>query len=204
MLTHSKEERDHHFGRLFGAEAVIKSRVLISSDSIEQWERVIGLVYELAMKKAWLREECGWVLREALLLLKPCANVFKHAQIVIDKLSASGLAKTPEGLALWVTAQFIYPDIQLPKHVWHHEDPLHRRERSNLARTLKEIYHRDGIKDTTKQTAEKGMWSSRIHFAWDVVFEALLDSSQNALKRLKFPDLWTEAVDGKQSFLYCE
>ena len=163
----------------------------------DQWERVINLVYELANKKSWLREECGWVLQEALEQLKSSSDGSNYAQVIIDKLQSASLSKTPEGLALWVIAQSNFPDIDFPKHIWHNEDPLHRKERSALARILKETSTKDDLRDGGEKPIGTGTWSSKLHFAWEVVLGALLDTNQNHLKRLSFSDLWVEAVDSK-------
>ena len=163
----------------------------------DPFKRVIDLIYELAAKKSWLREECGWVLQEALEMLKCSSDDSHYAQVIIDKLQSASLSKTPEGLALWVIAQSKYPDLEVPKHIWHNEDPLHRKERSAIARILKETSTKDDLRDGGEKPIGKGSWSSKLHFAWEVVLGALLDTSQNRPKRLSFSDLWVEAVDSK-------
>ena len=158
---------------------------------------MINLIYELAKKKSWLREECGWVLEEALQKLKSLSDGSNYAQVIIDKLQSTSLSKTPEGLVLWVIAQSKFPDLELPKHIWHNEDPLHRKERSTLARILKETSTKEDLRDGGEKPIGTGTWSSKLHFAWEVILGALLDTNQNRLKRLSFSDLWVEAVDSK-------
>ena len=188
-----QEERDYHLGRLFGAEAIIKSGVLSSPKSpSSSWEQLLDLVFDLAKKKSWLREECGWVLYAAL--KDQSTMTVDNVQLLLDKLHSSGLTKTPEGVALWVLIQSMYPDVQLPKHVWHHGNPLHRKEKAPLARILKETSSKDDLKDSDQKDAQRGTWFHKLHFAWEVVFGALLKTHS---KQLTFSELWTEAVDSK-------
>jgi len=124
----------------------------------------------------------------------------EYAQVLIDKLHSSGLTKTPEGVALWILIQSAYSDVQLPKHVWHHGNPLHRKEKAQLAKILKETSLKDDLKECNQKHAERGTWFPKLHFAWEVAFEALLKAQS---KQLRFAELWTEAVESKLCGLYC-
>jgi DNA polymerase phi len=42
-----------------------------------------------------------------------------------------------------------------------------------------------------------GVWSSKLHFAWDAVIRQLADVSAKHSSRLSFADFWTEVVDSK-------
>ncbi|MCJ1249248.1 DNA-directed DNA polymerase [Trapelia coarctata] len=186
-----QEERDYYLGRLFGAEAIVKSGVLFSLKSPgSHWDQLLDLIFDLAKKKSWLRKECGWVLYTAL--KSQSTMTAEYAQVAIDKLHSSTLARTPEGVALWVLIQSAYPDVQLPKHVWHHGNPLHRKEKAPLAKILKETSSKDDPKEPTQKDAERGTWFHKLHFAWEVVFGALLKARS---KQLTFAELWTEAID---------
>ena len=66
-LIDHKEERDHHLGRLFGLKAVVTSGILFERGSTSgQWTEIVDLLLELAKKKPWLREECGFVIYAAI------------------------------------------------------------------------------------------------------------------------------------------
>ena len=153
---------------------------------------MIDIIFELAKKKSWLREECGWVLCVAL-KAQPAMEP-AYVQVVFEKLHSNGLTKTPEGVGLWITSQHVCPNVNYPKHVWHHGNPLHRKEKASLARILKDTSSNHDLEDTVKQIPQRGKWVSRLHFSWDVVFEALL---RDRPTQLDFSDLWTEAVDSK-------
>ena len=199
----SQEERDYQLGRVFGAEAVIKSGVPFkSSHATEAWSRVLDLVYELAQKKAWLREECGWILYKSIESLKAHDNGIIYAQILVDKLNAHGLAQTPEGIALWLGSQSTFPSVILPPSVWHKQNPLHRKEKAKLANTMKVASTMGPLQaETTSKIAKNTTWSPSLHFAWDVILASLIQqnhaSQAETVKTTGFADFWTEAVDSE-------
>ncbi|CAF9926083.1 MAG: DNA-directed DNA polymerase [Alectoria fallacina] len=197
-----QEERDHHFGRLFGAESIIKSGILYQpSTEIEAWSDILDIVYDLAKKKSWLREECGFILFNSIQTMK--GKDLKYAQVMIDKMLAKGLSKTPQGIAIWIGIQAEYPSIDLPPGVWHHEDPLNRKENSRLAKILVE----DPIatlpqNGTESETTAKGAWTTKLQFAWDVILAELLNVQTQGLqknakpaKRTEFAQFWEECID---------
>ena len=115
------------------------------------------------------------------------------------------LARTPEGLAIWLAARSKFPAVNLPSKVWHSEDPLHRKNKHRLAGVLRET-----SAVIPKNTApngvmkHKGVWNTKLHFAWDVVMNEVLAeeegrvvATEKASKRLNFQGLWLEAVDGR-------
>ena len=189
-----QEDRDHNFGRVFGAEAVIKSNVLFANPAqIADWEHLLRLIFEAVKKKAWLSEECGWILYDALQTLKSRASGSAYAQKLIDLLVENDFAKTPEGVALWIAAKRNFTEVNLPKHVWHRRDPLNRKERKTLASILKET-GADTSDNEASKVPQKGNWFPKLHVAWQVVFEAVGDPDSG---RIKFSELWQEAVDGE-------
>ena len=117
-----------------------------------------------------------------------------HVEVLFERLDSTGLTKTPEGVGLWITAQQAYPNVKYPKHVWHHGSPLHRKEKATLAHILKETSTSHDPNGTAKKALQRGTWTSRLHFCWEIVFQALLEDGP---KQQAFSDLWTEAVDSK-------
>ncbi|KAI9808923.1 MAG: DNA-directed DNA polymerase [Pycnora praestabilis] len=198
-----QEERDHHFGRLFGAEAIIKSSILFQSLAPSvHWSRILDLILELAKKKPWLREECGWIIYGGLQFLSTKFTNQAYAQVVIDKLVSHGLVKTPEGVAIWLSIQTLFPTVRLPMEMWRHEDPLNAKETTTLAKVLKEASTpRDVQNGEDVHGLQKGMWNSKLHFAWDVVLaelygrQALTGGNSARSQRMNFADFWNEVVD---------
>lgn len=198
-------------GRLFGAEAFIESGVLFNAKTTKgAWSQILDLIFGLAQKKAWLREECGWILYRSIQSLKVQINGSIYAQSIIDNLVATGLAKTPEGVAIWLGIQSIIPGVSLPSSVWQRESPLHRKEKASLSKILKEASTAGPLQpEANSKIAQNSSWSPNLHFAWDVVLSAiLLPDSLNQSKSLKlitFADFWTEAVDSELlSSFFCK
>ncbi|KAL4895395.1 DNA polymerase phi-domain-containing protein [Aspergillus ambiguus] len=198
-----QEQRDHHFGRLFGAEAIIKSAVLFKPQApFPEWLKVLDLVSDLAKKKPWIREECGWILYRCIYELSSQKADGKFVETILERLSSNDLARTPEGVSIWLAAKELFPDIKFPSKVWKHDDPLDSRERTQLTKVMKEssaTQSTDGTQE--KNVKPSGVWNSKLHFAWDVVLSKL-DAPSNAEKttsksssRLNFVDFWTEVVD---------
>lgn len=201
-----QEERDHQFGRLFGAEALVKSGILFkSSVSIESWSQVLDMIYHLAKKKPYLREECGWILYEAVKGVGLDALEIEYTQIVVNKLQENGLTMTAEGVAIWIAAQTEDLQINFPAGTWHGDDPLHLKNKTRLAKILKGTSAADVDQDgTNSKASQKGTWSSKLHFAWDVVLAELLNvrtakqkSQVSPGKSLRFEDFWEECVDSE-------
>ncbi|KAL8753011.1 MAG: hypothetical protein Q9184_005553, partial [Pyrenodesmia sp. 2 TL-2023] len=196
-----QEERDHCFGRLFGAEAFIKSGILFKLDlDADAWPTILDIIYGLAKKKPWLREECGWILHSACQTLKDGDWNPSFIEVLVERLCQVGLAKTPEGVAIWLKARTAFPGADLPSNVWRGENPLHKKELSKLAKTLKETSVGEDAKESNGEVAHKGSWSSKLHFVWMVIFTKLANaapasSSIETSKTITFGQFWQEAVD---------
>ncbi len=197
----AQEVRDHQLGRLFGAKALVKSGVLFEPTlAIEPWSQILEIVLDLARKKSSLREECGWILYGAVQDLGSKGSDAKYAQLIIDKLQESSLAKTPEGVAIWLKVHSEIPGVILPAGMWHNDDPLDGKEKTRIAKILKEVSISDlDQAGTTSKASQKGHWTSKLHFVWDVVLSQLLTAEQTGYsrptKRQNFGSFWSECVD---------
>ena len=127
----------------------------------------------------------------------------RYAQLIIDKLVANGLAKTGQGVAIWIGIHAAFPSIDSPHGVWHHDDPLNRKE--TLSKILMDVPAaappQDGL---ASGTTPKSAWDTKLPFAWDVILAELLDVQSRRLqkntkssKRIKFMEFWEECVDSK-------
>ncbi|KAL8692702.1 MAG: hypothetical protein Q9218_002323 [Villophora microphyllina] len=190
-----QEERDHQLGRLFCIEAFIKSGVLLLRNTPgDIWPRVLDLIYDAAQKKAWLREECGWILYGAIQTLHQRKLDPQTVQVIVDKLFGNGLGKTSEGVAIWLVIQRNFPTVQLPSNVWRHNNPLDRKEKSKLAKLLKDASSDHRSDGASGYLAQKGNWTSRLHFVWNVILSELTKERSTG-DTVTFGDFWQEAVD---------
>ncbi|KAL4922839.1 DNA polymerase phi-domain-containing protein [Aspergillus aurantiobrunneus] len=194
-----QEQRDHHFGRLFGAEAIIKSTVLFTPRALlPEWTKILELVFELAKKKPWIREECGWIVYRCVHDISTQKADAKLVEIALETLCSKDLARTPEGVAIWLAAKDQFPGISFPSKVWKHDDPLDSKERSQLAKAMKESSNSESEAEGAKAS---GVWNSKLHFAWDAALASLnglpkeYSKSKSSATRLSFVDFWTEVVD---------
>ncbi len=199
----TQEERDHQLGRLFGAKALIKSGIVFEPTvAVESWSQILDLVFELARKKSSLREECGWILYGAVQDLRSKGRNVKYAQLIIDKLHESSLAKTPEGVAIWIMVQSEIPNVILPADTWQNNDPLDVKEKARVAKILKEASTGDfNQAGTSSKASQKGSWTSKLHFAWDVVLTQLLipehTGKPRSSTRQNFEGFWSDCVDSE-------
>ncbi|KAJ5545292.1 hypothetical protein N7535_006325 [Penicillium sp. DV-2018c] len=194
-----QEQRDHIFGRLFGAEAIIKSAVLFEPTvPFEQWTQVIELVCELAEKKPWIREECGWIIYQCVYDLAGRKLDAKYVQAALECLCAHGIARSPEGVAIWLAAKDMYPKADFPSNIWKHDDPLDTKERNSLSKIMKESGAAANEGENKANVAKNsGVWNSKLHFAWDAVLSRTIVEAKDKSKksRMTFSDFWTEVVD---------
>ena len=128
----------------------------------------------------------------------------EYVQLLLDKVSQHGLAKTPEGIAVWLQAQSTDVSVRLPEGIWHKNDPLHRKEKIALAKILRGASATKPVEQADIDTVSReGNLSSDLHFAWDVVVATLLrqpdfgvSKHKKHASRLTFQEFWKEAVDG--------
>ena len=123
--------------------------------------------------------------------------------MVVDKLQDHKLCKTPEGIAIWLTAKSQIPNLSFPTQVWKRENPLDRKEKSSLAKILREGTLVGASHDASEPKAsQQGIWSTKVHFVWDVVITKFLEvrpaqKASKEKKTLSFKDFWEECVDSK-------
>ncbi|KAL1960089.1 hypothetical protein VTO42DRAFT_261 [Malbranchea cinnamomea] len=183
-----QEERDHHFGRLFGAEAILKSAILFESNvPFENWTKLLNLVFELAKKKPWLREECGFIIFTAVSLISSKKADAKYIEEIISSLCQHNLVKTPEGVAIWLAALDSPLKVKLPSGVWQHESPIDVREKATLSKIMRESSEPQSAAENAQNS---GVWNPKLHFAWEVILPKLYAQDAST-----FADIWTEVVD---------
>lgn len=184
-----QEEKDHFLGLLFGLQSFVRAEILFGNN--ETWTPILGKLLELAKKKPWTREECGWVIVEALAQMSQ-----RHAEYTLNKLYEEGLALSPEGVGIWLTARNRFPDMKFPSKPWGHSgNPLEHLK--SLAKALKESSSDD--EKNSQRAKQTGNWNPQLHFVWDIVlaqYALAVKSKAHGVKK-EFENFWKVAVDGK-------
>lgn len=178
-----QEERDIFFGQLFGIECFVKSRILFSEPS--RWNTILDELLKLGNKKVWLKSQCGWVLVQALQQMNQA-----QAKATLEKLSNAGMAKTPEGVAIWMVALSQFPNLSVKP--WQH--PLAKKTLGDLAAILKESFN-DSSKDSSinSRNNKQATWSAQLHFVWDLILNHYLKAEDS--KAEDFAQFWSRVVD---------
>ena len=187
-----QEGKDHFLGLLFGLQSFVRAKVLFGQES--RWGTILGKLLELAKKKPWIREECGWVIVEALSQMNQ-----NQAEQTLEMLHDAGLALSPEGVGIWLTAKNRFPDMKFPTKPWGQSgNPLEHLK--PLAKALKESSN-DDDSDKTKQAKQTGNWNPQLHFVWKVVLAQYATAAKEKKHGIKteFENFWKVAVDGQDS-----
>ncbi|RVX71831.1 hypothetical protein B0A52_04230 [Exophiala mesophila] len=195
--TSGQDGRDHYFGRIFGADAILKSGIFFARSDQVQWKQLLDLIAALAIKKPWLRQECGWILFSCISANTAVPVPQTFAIDTLEALLSHKLIRTPEGVAVWIATTKRFPDAKLPKSAWKHEDPLASKEINALSTILKDA--RASQPDQDFEAQGSATWSANLHFAWDVVLSELYatvaEPQVSARDRVSFEKFWAVAVE---------
>ncbi|OTA00952.1 DNA polymerase V (phi) [Trichoderma parareesei] len=178
-----QEERDIFLGQLFGLECFVKSRTLFSDPS--RWNTILEELLRLSNKKVWLKSQCGWVLVQALQQMDKA-----QTKATLERLSNAGVAKTAEGVAVWLVALSRFPDLQVKP--WQH--PLARKTLGELAAILKESFN-ETSKDSSSNSRnnQQATWTAQLHFVWDLILNHYLKNGESEVE--EFAHFWGRVVD---------
>ncbi|KAI1819451.1 DNA polymerase phi-domain-containing protein [Xylaria intraflava] len=183
-----QEERDHFFGQLFGLQCFVEAKILFTENT--RWPKVLDLLLEMAEKKVWIRSHCGWVIVECLPQMGK-----EGAEAVLQKFSDLGLGRTAEGVGIWLRSRSCYPGIKVPSKPW--SDPLGSAALPEVARVLRDNVANDTGEDAAVSTLKQSNWTAQLHFVWDLILEALLESDAKDKKDAKAEVklFWTTVID---------
>jgi hypothetical protein len=179
----------------------MQSRILTEPNlSLDSWTKALDHIFELARDIPWLREECGLVLVEAINSLNRQSTLRNCAQQVIERLVSFSLANTPEGVAIWLTVRAQFEDV-LRSDVWNSQDPLSKKERTRLAKILKEDF-RNSSESGESESIKSAAANPNPTFAWDLVLSEMLrrDEAKSGPKETSKPEFaqfWLDTVDSK-------
>ncbi|RPB26351.1 hypothetical protein L211DRAFT_781643 [Terfezia boudieri ATCC MYA-4762] len=158
------EERDRWLGRLFGLKAIIMSGCLfqVGEGGVSQERElrtVMCEILDLGREKSWLREPGMWTVVAAARKFGWEKN---YVGMVWKMVVERGLAKTSEGVGVWLCFDELCPGEVEDGRVWGEGrwGPLVGRNLPLLARVLKESG--SGI-------GGKGVWNPKLHWVWDEI-----------------------------------
>lgn len=183
-----QEEKDHALGLLFGLQCFVRAKILFSGDE-KRWEVVFDTLLHLCGKKPWLREEVGWVVVEALGQMSQ-----SQAEMTLQKLLEAGLAASPEGVGIWITARRLFPDMKFPVKAWGNSgNPLEHLK--TLGKALKE----SSSPEVEGQAKPTGNWNPQLHFVWGLIMDQYVAGARAGDEGVaeEFEKFWKVAVDGK-------
>jgi hypothetical protein len=124
-----------------------------------------------------------------------------YVDAILEELVASGLAKTPEGVAIWLAVRSKDLKVSFPAYIWHKNDPLCRKERQALAAALKEKSQGFDSDANPTHFVKSGSWRAYVNFAWFKVLEELLlrcrgaDDVPGSADVDYFAKSWIEIID---------
>jgi DNA polymerase phi len=122
----------------------------------------------------------------------------KLVEKTLQKIAEEGLAKTPEGVGIWIVALDGFPHMKVPMKPL--RDPLESKNQQELLTVLKDS-GRDVLSgnDVPARKLKQSNWTAQLHFVWDVIlahFVRLAESGKGDAAH-NFKPFWTRVVDGK-------
>ncbi|VUC27081.1 unnamed protein product [Clonostachys rosea] len=180
-----QEERDHHIGRLFGLHTFVRSKFALQDKS--RWLAVLNLLLNLAYRKASLRSACASTVLEAIEQIQKDWVVS-----TLEKVSSSGLARTPEGVAFWLAALDRFPELSISP--W--QNPLSRKSLNDLGAVLKESGSTGDDDLGQGSTIKQGNRMAEAHFVWDKIMAYYIkDQNKPGHNPKDFEVFWKSVVN---------
>ena len=187
-----QQERDHYFGQIFGIECFVRAGILFKD--LTRWDAVLDILLKLSQKKSWLRSQVGWIIVQSVEYMKKRSVAERTLKTLVEE----GIAKTPEGVGIWIAVLDKFPKVEMPeKAPW--KNPLEGSSLQALGPVLKE-----SGRDTTSEQTEGGKkgpkqanWTAQLHFVWDLILAhyAKLGEEAEGDAAEQFRAFWDRVVD---------
>lgn len=188
-----KEQRAVLFGRLFGLQVLINSKIVLQSGESDVI-KFVEVLLELSNFKNWIRETGFFTLIQFIKLLENEESVDYKKKVYIKILTMVnnlGLNLSTEGLAVYLSipdSDELSQKIGNLKANWKNGDPFYKGNLPVLAKVLKDVEvindeendNSSSSKNNNKK--QKSNWNSRLPFVWDLIV-------------LKFNQLDSESTD---------
>ncbi|CAM1506877.1 Fc.00g065180.m01.CDS01 [Cosmosporella sp. VM-42] len=180
-----QEERDYYFGQLFGIECFVRAGILFSD--LTRWNAVLDLLLKLSKKKVWLRSQCGWVIVQSIAHMRQ-----RDAKATLEKIADAGLAKTPEGVAIWLVSLNRFPELNVKP--W--SNPLSSKCLGDLTAVLKESFQefsKEEQEGERRKKSKPASWTAQLHFVWDIILAHYVREGRAGAE--DFEQFWNRVVD---------
>ena len=191
-----KEERDFHFGKLFGLGALIHSGILERpKTSPESISSIIQQLFSLALTKPWLREPSAKAICGLTDILPRINNAKAAAEEICRTLQKKGLVRSQDGAAILLALGALPINIR-PKvsdKVWQAGNPLNPSNVILFSNVLKDV---PGEEDSVKQS---GNFKSQPHFIWTFILQQNWNDAKGARA---FKSLWEKTVESTLEILF--
>jgi DNA polymerase phi len=173
---------------LFGLNVLLESEILFrQSTSSEAITSTITGLFELALKKTWLREPASKAICSLIISLPRFTDPQTVSKTIQHNLDESGLLQSQDGAAILLVLHSLPKELRpTANKIWHHADPLHTSNLSLLTKVLKESSSED---DTVKHT---GNFKGEAHFIWMFILRRYIEKSKEIIP---FERLWKTVVE---------
>ncbi|KAJ2726537.1 DNA-directed DNA polymerase [Coemansia sp. Benny D115] len=162
----NQEQRDMHFGRIFGLMALVQSGILTREGTTSaDISKIVAELVAVGAKKPYLRE----IAYSTIVSMVPALGQFSFRDELITTIVAvaldKGVIETPEELNLALRLRRTYPDYDwysaLP--LWQTKHMLSEKNVGKLASILSE---------TSKENpAIFSTWHPQLHSVWNEIFD---------------------------------
>lgn len=162
------------FGRLFGFQALLNSKVLFDAKVSSQavLDTYVSSLVELAGMKPWLRETVMFTLCQFVAVYLLSELFDKNGLVhVLKALEDHHLTLTVEGLAVYLTIPQPLRSQTAAKvgSKWKNGDPLSKGNLPSLAVVLKDAEPVDAEEKGKNGHKQKGSWNPQLPFVWDLL-----------------------------------
>ncbi|KAL6454108.1 POL5 rDNA transcriptional regulator POL5 [Candida maltosa Xu316] len=210
-----KEKRAVLFGRLFGLQVLINSKIILKGDNKEDVEKNLGtfieILLEISNSKNWIRETGFFTLIQFINLLQEDLKKGVYVK-VLTLVNNLGLNLSTEGLAIYLTipnSNQLYEQIPNLKATWKNGDPFNRGNLQLLGKVLKDVEivndEDENEENGSSSKKSKSSWNSRLPFDVETIEKSKKRKKHSPKKSKKIKldeaefisvkDFWKIAID---------
>jgi DNA polymerase phi len=191
-----QEERGFYFGRLFGLNVILKSKILVRpTTSRKAISTTINHLISLALKKPWLREPSSKALCDLITTIPHMRDGKAVAGEVFRSIEDAGLLRTQDGVGILFSLNTLPTDVK-PKvstKIWQYGNPLHPSNLALLSKVLRDIPSEDDV------FKPSGNFNTEEHFVWTFILQRYREHAKDIVG---FKSLWDSVVESSLSDVF--